>query len=411
MSAVNPLRSIARGFADTGIAFRNEMHVIIRDFGVMLFFLFLPLAYPIVYTVIYNPEVVDNLPVAVVDHSRTRESRELARKVNATPELNVFAYASDLGEARRLWAERKVFGVLEIPADYARRIHRGEQAHATYYSDMSLLLRYRAALSALTSVQLDLGTEITRERINTVGLPGQNLSATPVGLDTNFLGATQQGFASFIMPGIVILILQQSMVLGICLIAGTSRERLDRGRPDACDRADLRLGPVAATLGKALAYVVFYAPATLYILHYVPVWFNLPHAGSAVQWLLFVVPFLLASAMFGLTLAPLMRRREDCFIYIVFTSVVFLFLSGLTWPRYAMSGLWHSIADTVPATWGVEGFVRINSNAGTLAQQSTPYLWLWGLAAAYFLTAVVLRGLQRRKRAASRAGNKMQQSL
>lgn len=393
---MNPFRQIARGFADTGLAFRNEMHTITHDMGVMLFFLFLPLAYPIVYTVIYNTEVVENLPIAVVDHSRTTDSRELARKINATPELNVYAYASDMQEARRMWAERKVFGVLEIPADYARRIHSGEQAHVAYFSDMSLLLRYRAAYSALTSVQLDLGSEITQQRINTVGLPLQTVTASPVSIDTNFLGDTQQGFASFIMPGIVILILQQSMILGICLIAGTSRERITRGAPTAADRAGLCMGPAATTLGRTLAYIFFYIPATLYILHYVPVWFDLPHQGSAVQWLLFILPFLLASAMFGLTLAPLMRRREDCFIYIVFTSVVFLFLSGLTWPRYAMSPLWHSVADAVPATWGVEGFVRINSNDGTLAQQATPYLWLWGLSAAYFATAVVLQHIRRR---------------
>lgn len=392
---MNPLRYIFRGLADTGIAFRNELRVITGDLGVMLFFIFLPLAYPIVYTLIYNTEVVENLPIAVVDHSRTPESRELARKVDATPELNVYAYPANMADAKRLWAERKIFAVLEIPADYATCINRGEQANATYFSDMSLLLRYRAALSALTSVQLDLGSEITAHRINTVGLPLQDVSASPVNIDTNFLGDTQQGFASFIMPGIVILILQQSMVLGICLIAGTSRERISRGGCSAYDRTDAGLGAVSGTLGKALAYVFFYIPATLYILHYVPEWFNLPHQGDALQWCLFVLPFLFASAMFGLTLAPLMRRREDCFIYIVFTSVVFLFLSGLTWPRYAMNGFWHSVADIVPATWGVEGFVRINSNAGSLAQQSMPYLWLWGLTAAYFITAVVLRRVNR----------------
>lgn len=393
---MNPLKSIATGFADLCRVFRREMSVIVHDAGVMLFFIALPLAYPIVYTLIYNPEVVDNLPFAVVDHCRSAESRKLVRMIDATPELELYDYASDMQEARRLWAEREVVGVLEIPADYAQRIAGGEQSHVTYFSDMSLLLRYRAALSALTEVQLQTGADITQQRINTIGLPASTVSASPVGVDTSFLGDTQQGFASFIMPGIVVLILQQSMILGICLIAGTAAERRRRGDL-LTDRLDFEAAPMATVLGKALAYVVFYIPATIYILHYVPVWFNLPHQGDALQWLLFIVPFLTASAMFGLMLSHLMRTREDCFIYIVFTSVVFLFLSGLTWPRFAMPAFWYAIADTVPTTWGVEGFVRINSNASTLAEQSVPYTWLWGLTVAYFAAAVILQRLSRRR--------------
>lgn len=393
---MNPLKSIATGFADLCRVFRREMSVIVHDAGVMLFFIALPLAYPIVYTLIYNPEVVDNLPFAVVDHCRSAESRKLVRMIDATPELQLYDYASDMQEARRLWAEREVVGVLEIPADYAQRISAGEQSHATYFSDMSLLLRYRAALSALTEVQLQTGADITQQRINTIGLPASTISASPVGVDTSFLGDTQQGFASFIMPGIVVLILQQSMILGICLIAGTAAERRRRGDL-LTDRLDFEAGPMASVLGKALAYVVFYIPATIYILHYVPVWFNLPHQGDALQWLLFIVPFLTASAMFGLMLSHLMRTREDCFIYIVFTSVVFLFLSGLTWPRFAMPPFWYAIADTVPATWGVEGFIRINSNGATLAEESEPYTWLWGLTAAYFAAAVILQRIVRRR--------------
>ena len=84
---MNPFKSIVTGFADMCRVFRHEMSVIVHDMGVMLFFIALPLAYPIVYTLIYNPEVVDNLPFAVVDHCRSAESRKLARMIDATPEL------------------------------------------------------------------------------------------------------------------------------------------------------------------------------------------------------------------------------------------------------------------------------------------------------------------------------------
>ena len=82
-----------------------------------------------------------------------------------------------------------------------------------------------------------------------------------------------------------------------------------------------------------------------------------------------------------------MKQRESAFVVIVFTSVVFLFLSGLTWPRYAMNTLWTWVGNCVPAVWGVEGFIRINSNAASLSEVGRDYVALWILAAVYMLTA------------------------
>ena len=72
-----------------GRVFRNEFRLMLHDAGVLLFFVALPLLYPIVYTLIYTPEVLRKLPVAVVDDSRTAQSRELVRRASASPSLEI----------------------------------------------------------------------------------------------------------------------------------------------------------------------------------------------------------------------------------------------------------------------------------------------------------------------------------
>lgn len=136
-----------------------------------------------------------------------------------------------------------------------------------------------------------------------------------------------------------------------------------------------------------MAVTVIYIPLTIYVLRFIPEMFNLPHYGNPVDYLLFVFPLLLSSAFLGQTLVYFMKERESAFILIVFTSVVFLFLSGLTWPRYAMGPLWTWVGNCIPAVWGVEGFIRINSNAATLQEVSTPFVAMWILTAVYMLTA------------------------
>ncbi|MCI9606966.1 MAG: ABC transporter permease [Muribaculaceae bacterium] len=368
---------------------RREFRLVISDPGVMLFFFGLPLLYPIVYTLIYNPEVITNLPIAVVDHSRTAESRELARMVDATQGLMVYDYCPDIPAARRLSNEKKVFGVLEIPADYAKRLGRGEQAHVTYYSDMSLLLRYRTALSALTEVQLSLCDDLRGETVSSLGLVTQSMDGSPIAADSVMTGDPTQGFASFIIPGIIILILQQSMILGITMLAGGSSERRRRNR--GYDPLAIDAGPATAICAKTLCYLVCYVPMTLYVLHIVPVMFSLPHVGSIWHSFVFVLPMLLASAMLGQFLGVFVTERESSLLVVVFTSIIFLFLSGLTWPRYAMSPFWKLVGDAVPATWGMEGFIRINSNGATVGEQHTPYIMLWVLTGVYFVATYVLR--------------------
>lgn len=366
--------------------FRNEWHLIITDVGALLFFVALPLAYPVVYTLIYNPEVVREMPVAVVDHSRTADSRLLVRTMSASPAIDIYAQCANLDEAKDLFGKNEVFAIVEIPADYSKKLGRGEQAVVPMYFEMSLLLRFRAFLSAFSDIQLKLVSDITNTRLEALGASALGLGGLPVESHSAFVGDPGQGFASFVMPGVLMLIIQQSMVLGICLLAGTSKER--RRRNGGIDPLAVRGASVSASIwGKTLCYFVLYIPLTIYIVRFLPEMFSLPHSGAPLDYLLFLVPYLLGSAMFGQALSGLCTERESGFIVIVFTSLIFLFLSGLTWPGYAMNWFWTWLGNLVPATWGVEGFIRINSNAATLAETAHPYTMLWILALGYFIIA------------------------
>lgn len=385
----NVFRSISGWFNALALVFAKEWRIIFRDPGVMIFFVLLPLAYPIAYTLVYNPEVVRRVPIAVVDNSRTAESRKLVRDFSASPTVEIYDYCANMQDARILVKENRVYGILEIPADYAKNLGRMEQSHVTFFCDMSLMLRYRALAFALADIQMKAISDITADRLDMVGELGQGVSGLPIDNSGTDMGDTQQGFASFVMPGIVVLILQQSMVLGIVMLMGTARQR--RRRNGGVDpELPVERPWTAVVWGKTLCYTVFYIAPTIFALHWIPAMFNLPHIGSPVQYMLFALPFLLASGFFGLTLGALVKDRESVFMVVVVTSVFFLFLCGLTWPRYAMPEFWQIVGDFIPTTWAVQGFILINSNNATLADVSYYWLWLWGLVVAYFILATLV---------------------
>lgn len=137
--------------------------------------------------------------------------------------------------------------------------------------------------------------------------------------------------------------------------------------------------------GHMLCYITILIVPIIFLIHYVPLIFSFPMAGSIFEIFLFILPMVLACLGLGFCFQGIVRERESVFVLWVITSLALLFLSGLTWPRYAMSPFWHFLSDCIPATWGVEGFIRMNTNGASLSQVSGDYLHLWLLAAVYLV--------------------------
>lgn len=365
--------------------FRHEFYLTFHDGGVLLFFTFLPFVYPVLYSLIYNPELVRDVKMVVVDHDRSATSRELVRRMDATEETWIIGYAADLNEARRAMDGHECYGILEIPEGFERSIGRLETGNAILYCDMSLLLRYRGFLVAATNVAMDMGADITEARIDEIAPLLETLSPGDLMPINNVsLGNIESGFDSFIMPGIVVLILHQCLILAACMAGGAKREnpRLIGYRPIN------EMPSVSMTMiGQMLCYMTIIFVPTIFLYHYIPMIFKFPMEGNPWEMLAFLLPMVIAALSLGFIIQGFVAQRESVFLFWVVTSVAFLFLSGLTWPRFAMPGFWKAVSDLVPATWGMEGFIRMNTNGASLAQVRDPYIYLWIEAVAYFAIA------------------------
>lgn len=363
----------------------HEFRIVIHDPGIIIFFLFLPLAYPVIYSLIYNPELVRDVAVVVVDNDRSDISRELVRNFDATQEAWVKGYAANLPEARRAMDNQDCFAILEIPEGFGKKIKTNQQGEAVLYCEMSLLLRYRSLLVASTNVAQAMGAQILSEKIDLVApLAETVIDGDLMPVKNIIMGNIEGGFDSFIMPGIIILILHQCIILASGMAGGAKRER-----PELIGYNSFNEQPsvLMTMFGQMLCYITILLVPIIYLVHYVPLMFSFPIAGNLLEMLAFLLPMVLACIGLGWCVQGIVWERESIFVLWVVTSVVFLFLSGLTWPRYAMPGFWKAISDCIPATWGMEGFIKMNTNGSSLAQVSKSYINLWILAGAYMVGA------------------------
>lgn len=367
-----------------------EFKVIFHDAGIILFLLVLPLVYPVIYSLIYNPEVVRDVKMVVVDHDCSLRSRELVRKLDATQNIRVVGFASNIEEAKHAIHSHQCFGILEIPKGFQRSIGRGESANAVLYSDMSLLLRYRGFLMAATEVAQEMGNDILTENITSLNpVAGEYIAGGDLlSVKAISMGNVGGGFDSFIMPGVVILILHQCIILSVGMLGGAARERRKEREFIIINKMT---SLTVSLIGQTLSIVTVIALPMLFLVYFIPMIFSFPMVGNLFEIIVFLLPMVLSAIFMGFCIQSVISERESIFIIWVVTSVILIFLSGLTWPRYAMSPLWLVVGDIFPATWGIEGFIRMNTNGASLAQVSHCYWMLWILTAVYFILAWCLQ--------------------
>ena len=371
---------------------QRELLLVFRDEGVVIFFLLLNAVYPVLYSLIYNPEVVRDEPVVVVDDNRTALSRDLIRRMDATQEVAIVGYAANMQEAQEAMHSKDCYGILYVPRDFAQSVARGEQGHLSLYCDMSVMMRYKAMFTALSNVTQAMGSEWLAAKVD----PVINMSGSIIENRQVPIGNSAMGIASAVLLFILPLVLQQSMILGIAMLHGGSIERRRRngGRdPMAVDAC------VSATLiGKTLCHQIIYVLPVIYVLHYVPLMFGFPQYGDIVHIICLAVPFIIAVSFMGQTLQAFVNERESVFLLFVFSSVVFVFLTGASWPRYLMSRLWRVVGDCVPGVWMANGYVRMQSDGALLSQVSHEYWMMWIQVLVMFILAYLVERFVNRRR-------------
>ena len=377
---------------DAAYVWRFEMKQVIRDEGVLIFCLVVPLAYPLIYSWIYNNETVREVPVVVVDLSHSQESRKFIRMCDASPDVHVTSYAADLDDAQSLVSRQVVKGIYLIPADFGTNLNRMQQGAVSVYCDMALMLTYKAFYQTAMAVASEMGAEIQTKLAGNYTNREDLITTSPLEVKDVPMFNPQGGYGTSVLPAVLMLIIQQTLALGIGLAAGTARERNRYSDLVPIHKCYGGVGRIIS--GKALCYLMVYAVMSTYLTMVVPRWFHFLQLAAWQDLLALLVPYLLACVFFGMTVSCLVHYRENVILLMVFVSVPLLFMSGVSWPQSAIPGYWQGVSWLFPSTFGIRAYVRMNSMGATLGDVMFEVRCLWLQAAAYFGTACLVYGAQ-----------------
>lgn len=376
---------IKEGFHDMLYIWSYEMKQVFKDEGVLIFFILVPLLYPLLYSWAYNNEVVQDAPVVAVDQSHSSLSRDFLRRCDGTQGVKIVAYAADMEEAKEVMRQQGARGIIYIPSEFSDQLNRMEQTHVSIYTDMSGILYYKQILITTTNISLDLGADLQLMKLGNYTTREDEISTAPLQYEDIPMFNPAGGYGSFLLPAVLALILQQTLILGIGLSAGTAREE---NKHEALIPISRHYnGIFRIVFGKSICYFMIYAVIGSYITMVIPLLFHFPQLLHLKDLVAIMIPYLLACIFFGMTLSAMVRYRENVILLIVFTSLPLLFLSGISWPGSAIHGAWKGISYLFPSTFGVNAYVKMNNMGALLNDVHFEYRALWLQTGAYFFTA------------------------
>lgn len=385
-------------WSEYGAVLRNEYRHIFRDPGVLLVMVFAIFIYSTLYSFAYKNEVLVNVPVGIIDHSNTSMSRKLVLELNSTPNIDVKYMPSSMEEARQLFYGGKINGIVYIPEDYERKLLGGENTILGLYVDASNFLMYRQVFEQAVEVFLTTGAQVEYIRLLSGGASDVQAQTVvqPVIFQNNNLFNPFLGYGAFLMPAILIVIIQQTMLIGIGMIGGTWREYgLYR---KLIPEGERRLSTIPIVLGKSSAYISIYAVTVPLIIGVSFNLFHFPQAGSVLDMMLFLVPYMLACIFLGIAVSTLFRHRENSIMFMLWSSIPMLLLTGASIPKEGIPQWMYYMGKIFPSSVGTEGFLRIHTMGASLREVSSEFGFLWILAGIYFVLACVgMRVLLNRK--------------
>ena len=345
--------------------------------------------YGILYNYMYSPNVLREVPVVVVDESQTPLSRHYIRLLDATPQVRVQGVITQMPEASKRMKETEVAGVLSLPADFDAKVGRGEEAVFVSFNNTMAFLSYAALKEAFSGAMLALDDSVRPYQMvflnPNVVQPVINIPSIQV--QGIALYNESGGYATYLIPAVLMVIIFQTMLMVISMRCGKENEQ--RMRPLlGVSRQGLSWGmAMNIVIGKSVVYVGFYALFAIFLLGLLPLVFDLPHLASPLLLIQLMIPFLFATAFFGLACSSCFKDSDAPLLLIAFFSVGLLFLSGISWPLELMPWPWRLLHCLLPAPVGVLAFVKATSMGADISDISREMMLLWGQCAVYFIVA------------------------
>ena len=233
-------------------------------------------------------------------------------------------------------------------------------------------------MSAVTTVARSMGAQVNYARLTATGID-DGLARTllqPVTVTSISVFNPQGGYASYVIPAAFVLILQQTLLMGIGLL-----------------HAGRKLPTGLRMWATPIAYISLYLGWVAFTQILLPFLYGIPRTGDFATLLLIALPFLCACTAMGFALAVAIPWREGVVFFLVVMGMPLFFLSGISWPIESIPEHLRLLSLLVPSSTAISAFVAVDQMGATPHDIAPAVQTQIALAIGYTLLAAAIAQL------------------
>lgn len=360
---------------------RKEVTQLLRDRRGLFFIFSLPLIQLFLYAYAVNTTVY-HIPMAVVDQSQDRKSREFIQALVVSQYFDVKLQAGSEAEVIAAIDRGQVRAGLLIPPNFATDTDRGTTT-ALMLLDGSDSASVSSGYSAASLIGQNFGLQLVAEQLQRKSMRAAmttGASALPITTSTRVLYNPDMIDIWFLLPGLAGLILQTLAVQQAALIIVREREL---GTIEPILATPTR--PLELVLSKMIPLLVLCLLALGVIVALGIFWFGVPLQGSLLLYFGLALLFIMSSLGLGLLMSNRANTQREAQQMALMTMMFSLILGGMIYPRMAMPTIPRYMGSLLPMTY----FVRLSRGVFTKGV-GMEFVWNDAVALAVYTVIVIL---------------------
>lgn len=344
-----------------------EWKLMYTDPAAVLLLVVAGVLYAFYYPTPYINQTVSKVPVAVVDLDNTAMSRELTRMATAAQQIEVKAVYADRRQAEESMSRDEIYGFMVIPEDMEKNIRNHEQVSVNIFTHGAYVMLHGAIGTAFSTCALTLGAT---NKVKQIALGKQVPSAKaiamrdPIPISIQTLYNSSGSYSNYVVPSVLVVILQQSLIIGICVLGGSRAHR--RFRKKFRDSPVENETVLCRYFGRSLAYFLHYCSFILFYHCIIYNLFDFPRRGEVLPMVVFSIVFLASTINLGMVVSQVFLRRESSMQLFLYLSIPILFLANFSWPSYLMPHWMTALSYILPSTFAVPAWLSIEQMGGDI---------------------------------------------
>ncbi|MBQ4914194.1 ABC transporter permease [Maribacter sp. MMG018] len=378
-------------------AYRDEWLSITTDKAVVSTFISMSLLILVIYSMIYNKEVVYEVPVAAIDQDFSKSSRDFINMVDASPQVKTITKYADLASAKKALYAGDIEGIFIVPSRFGKDIRTNRQPTVSIYADAANMLLYRAVYGSAITAQAYYNGGI---KVKKAIASGTGLTAiSPLNINTTNLFNPSGGYGTYLIPTVAVLILQLVILLSIGILGGTGNELRAHDEKEAIVGARKLMPRLLGRASLYLSIFIVVIPIQFGLVFY---FFSFPLRTTLAAIYLFSLPYILALVFMGIFISYFFQKREDAILFLSILVLPALMMSGLSYPTEGLNPLAQYAGELIPSTAGARGMIKLTQLGANFNEVYQEWAKLWGLALFYFLLAAIFQKFRKSSRSTKR---------